>query len=304
MLRSGNVGTTVFYTDPVDANPINQTESLKELVADMRGGKVDVLVILGGNPAYDAPADFGFADALKNGGIPVRIHHGLYQDETAELCQWHVNDAHYLEAWGDSRAYDGTVSIVQPLIEPLYRGHSAVELRRHAGRGLRAPMGTSWCRPTGRSSMPAPISTLSGASRCTTAGWKARPSRLSRSARKNCANGCRTLRLQGIELNFRRDPSIYDGRFSNNGWLQELPKPMSKLTWDSALLVSPETAQQLGLATKDLVELELNGKTVKSAGLDSGRARRQFGHGFARLRTVARGTRRDRRRLQHVRSAL
>ena len=95
--NSGNVGKTVFYTDPVDANPVNQAESLKELVADMRGGKVDVLVILGGNPAYDAPADFGFADALKSANIPLRIHHGLYQDETAELCHWHVNDAHYLK---------------------------------------------------------------------------------------------------------------------------------------------------------------------------------------------------------------
>src|ERR1051326_4970178 len=126
--KLGNIGQTVFYSDPVDANPINQTESLKELVADMRAGKVDMLVILGGNPAYDSPADFGFADALKSTNIPVRIHHGLYQDETAELCQWHVNDAHYLEAWGDSRAYDGTVSIVQPLIAPLYDGKSSHEI--------------------------------------------------------------------------------------------------------------------------------------------------------------------------------
>ena len=124
----GNVGKTVFYTDPVDANPVNQTESLKDLVADMRGGKVDVLVILGGNPAYDAPADFGFADALKSPSVPFRVHLGLYQNETAELCQWHVNEAHYLEAWGDTRAYDGTVSVVQPLIAPLYDGKSAYEL--------------------------------------------------------------------------------------------------------------------------------------------------------------------------------
>ena len=94
----------------------------------MRSGKVDMLVIFGGNPAYDSPADFGFAEALKNTNIPVRIHHGLYQDETAELCQWHVNDAHYLEAWSDSRAYDGTVSIVQPLIAPLYDGKSTHEV--------------------------------------------------------------------------------------------------------------------------------------------------------------------------------
>ena len=126
--KLGNVGKTVFYTDPVDANPTNQTESLKDCVADMRGGKVDLLVILDGNPAHDAPADLGFADALQNTKIPLRVHLGLYQDETAELCHWHVNQAHYLEAWGDARAYDGTVSIVQPLIAPLYQGKSVHEL--------------------------------------------------------------------------------------------------------------------------------------------------------------------------------
>src|SRR5580693_7570284 len=83
--RLGNVGKTVFYTDPIDANPVNQTESLKDLVADMNGGRVDLLIILGGNPAYDAPADLNFADALKGGKVPLRIHYGLYQNETAEL---------------------------------------------------------------------------------------------------------------------------------------------------------------------------------------------------------------------------
>src|SRR5207302_806844 len=124
----GNVGRTVFYTDPVLSNTDNQTDSLKELVGDMREGKVDLLFIIGGNPAYDAPADFGFADALKNTKIPLRVHLGLYQNETAELCHWHVNEAHYLEAWGDARAYDGTASIVQPLIAPLYGGKSAHEV--------------------------------------------------------------------------------------------------------------------------------------------------------------------------------
>src|SRR5215469_1322551 len=126
-LNKNNVGKTVFYTDPVDANPVNQTESLKELVADMQGGKVDLLIILGGNPAYDAPADLHFADLLKSGKVPIRVHHGLYQDETAELCQWHVPATHELESWGDARAYDGTASIIQPLIAPLYSGKSAIE---------------------------------------------------------------------------------------------------------------------------------------------------------------------------------
>src|SRR5262249_41791679 len=124
----GNFGRTVFRTDPVNANPVNQTDSLKELVGDMRGGKVDLLIILGGNPAYDSPVDLGFADAMWTTKIPLRVHLGLYQDETAQLCHWHINQTHYLEEWGDTRAYEGTVSIVQPLTAPLYNGKSACEL--------------------------------------------------------------------------------------------------------------------------------------------------------------------------------
>src|ERR1700723_3200913 len=125
--KQGNVGKTVFYSDPGDANPVNQFESIKGLVADIGAGKVALLVILGPTPAYDAPSDLGFADVLKSNKVPLRVHFGLYQNETAELCQWHINQAHELEAWGDARAYDGTVSIIQPLIAPLYSGKSALE---------------------------------------------------------------------------------------------------------------------------------------------------------------------------------
>jgi MoCo/4Fe-4S cofactor protein with predicted Tat translocation signal len=258
----GNIGKTVFYTDPVDANPVNQTESLKDLVADMRGGKVDILIILGGNPAYDAPADFGFADALKNTSIPLRVHLGLYQNETAELCQWHVNEAHYLEAWGDARAYDGTVSIVQPLIAPLYDGKSACELismlsgqantggheilqaywkKQHPGTDFdefwKKSLHDGWVEGTTFAAKPV--------------GNKA--------AGFPAAAGPDP---KAIEINFRRDPSIYDGQFANNGWLQELPKPMNKLTWDNPVLMGPAMAERLEIKTEDLVELELNGKKV------------------------------------------
>jgi MoCo/4Fe-4S cofactor protein with predicted Tat translocation signal len=257
-----NVGRTVFYTDPVDANPLNQTESLKDLVADMRGGKVDILIILGGNPAYNAPADLGFADALKSSSIPLRVHLGLYQNETAELCQWHVNEAHYLEAWGDARAYDGTVSIVQPLIAPLYNGKSAYELaamlsgqadssaheivqaywkKQHSGADFdafwRKSLHDGWIEGT----TFAPKQVVNK-----TASFPAAP----RSDDK------------AIEINFRRDPSIYDGQFSNNGWLQELPKPMNKLAWDNPVLMGPAMAERMGIKTEDLVELEINGKKV------------------------------------------
>jgi MoCo/4Fe-4S cofactor protein with predicted Tat translocation signal len=259
----GNVGKTVFYSDPVDANPVNQTESLKDLVTDMRGGKVDLLVILGGNPAYDSPADLDFADALKNGKIPLRVHHGLYQNETAELCQWHVNATHELEAWGDARAYDGTVSIIQPLIAPLYSGKSSLEFvglltgqaeatgydltraywqKQHTGADFeqfwRKSLHDGWIENTALTPKPLKAETAP-------VGRVPLP-----------------LPLEAIELNIRRDPTIYDGQFSNNGWLQELPKPMTKLVWDNAILIGPKMAERLQIKVEDVVELELNGKKV------------------------------------------
>jgi molybdopterin-containing oxidoreductase family iron-sulfur binding subunit len=259
----GNVGKTVFCTDPVDANPVNQLDSLKELVADMNAGKVDLLIILGGNPAYDAPSDLNFADALKSNKVPLRVHYGLYNNETAELCQWHVNGTHELEAWGDARAYDGTVSIIQPLIAPLYNGKSPLEFvallsgqadatgydlvraywqKQHAGGDFeqfwRKSLHDGWIEGTAF----APKSLTAKAATPSDGGPKADSS--------------------AIELNIRRDPTIYDGQFANNGWLQELPKPMSKLTWDNAVLIGPKMAQRMGIATEDVVEIELNGKKV------------------------------------------
>ncbi|HEY4762179.1 MAG TPA: TAT-variant-translocated molybdopterin oxidoreductase [Candidatus Sulfotelmatobacter sp.] len=262
--KLGNVGKTVFYTDTVETNPANQAESLKDLAADMGSGKVDLLIILGGNPAYDAPADLNFADAMTSGKVPLRVHHGLYQNETAELCQWHVNQSHELEAWGDARAYDGTVSIIQPLIAPLYNGKSAIEFvallsgqtdangydlvraywqKQHTGADFeqfwRKSLHDGWIEGT------------AFAAKSFTAKSSAAPSQ------------AKAADDQEIELNIRRDPTIYDGQFSNNGWLQELPKPMTKLTWDNAVQIGPKMAERLQVKVEDVVELELNGKKIQ-----------------------------------------
>src|SRR5205085_1812126 len=130
----GNTGQTVLYTEPLEFYPNNQpvdpTDDLRALVGDMDAGQVEMLVIIGGNPVYDAPADLYFQDKLRKlfEAQKTTVHLGLYFDETSEWCEWHVPEAHFLEAWGDTRAYDGTVSIIQPLIAPLYRGRSALEL--------------------------------------------------------------------------------------------------------------------------------------------------------------------------------
>jgi molybdopterin-containing oxidoreductase family iron-sulfur binding subunit len=259
----GNVGKTVFYTDPVDANPVNRAESLHALVEDMRAGKVDLLLILGGNPAYDAPAELEFASALKSNAVNLKVYLGSHRNETAELCQWHVPEAHYLESWSDARAYDGTVSIVQPLIEPLYGGKSAHEIitilagqsgltghdlvqqywqKQHAG----GDFDTFW-----RKSLHD--------------GWVSDTAYAPKSVSLKMANlpPPEAASANAIELNFRRDPSIYDGRFANNGWLQELPKPLTKLTWDNPIMIGPAMAERLKLTFKDVAELEFNGQKVK-----------------------------------------
>jgi molybdopterin-containing oxidoreductase family iron-sulfur binding subunit len=260
--RCGNVGKTVFYTDPIDAHPVNQTESLRDLVSDMRAGNVDLLVIMGGNPAYDAPADLGFADCLKNSKVALRIYHGLYQNETAELCHWAVNEAHYLEAWSDGRAYDGTLSLVQPLIAPLYAGKSAHEMltallgafdasgydivrgywqKQHAG-----PEFEAWWRRTLNDGF---IEGSAYAPKAVSLKLQSLPA-------------AAVVDKNSLEVNLRRDPSVYDGQFANNGWLQELPKPMSKLTWDNAVLIGPRMADREGIKTMDVVTLELGGRRI------------------------------------------
>jgi molybdopterin-containing oxidoreductase family iron-sulfur binding subunit len=259
----GNVGKTVFYTEPVDANPVNRNESLHDLVQDIRSGKVDLLLILGGNPFYDAPAELDFASALKSDAVALKVYLGTHSNETAELCHWHVPEAHYLEAWSDARAYDGTVSIVQPLIEPLYGGKSAHEIvailtgqpgvsghdlvqqywqKQHTG----GDFDTFWRR---------------GLHDGLIADTAYAPKNVT--AKASSVQPSQSAAATDIELNFRRDPSIYDGRFANNGWLQELPKPLTKLTWDNPIMIGPAMAARMKVTFKDVAELEFQGKKVK-----------------------------------------
>ena len=260
----GNVGKTVFYTDSVDANPVNRGESLHALVEDMRAGKVDVLLILGGNPAYDAPAELEFASALKSNAVNLKVYLGTHRNETAELCQWHVPEAHYLESWSDARAYDGTVSIVQPLIEPLYGGKSAHEivtiLAGQSGLTGHDLVQQYWQKQhTGADFDAFWRKSLHD-------GWVAGTAFAPRSVSAKAAGipgAAQSNSGDALELNFRRDPSIYDGRFANNGWLQELPKPLTKLTWDNPIMIGPALAERLKLNFKDVAELTFDGKKVK-----------------------------------------
>jgi MoCo/4Fe-4S cofactor protein with predicted Tat translocation signal len=238
----GNIGATISITDPLEEQPENELESLRKLVTDMNAGAVKALIMIGGNPAFDAPADFNFAQAMVK--VPFRVHQSLYYDETGMLCHWHIPETHFLESWSDARAHDGTISIVQPLIAPLYNGRSPHEMlgallggmelspydavRAHYNQNPLTfePQWRKWLNDgvIAGSAMPA------AAAAASTAIPPATPAKP----------------VNGYELQLKHDPTIYDGRFANNGWLQELPKPQTKITWDNVLLVSPKTARDLG----------------------------------------------------------
>jgi molybdopterin-containing oxidoreductase family iron-sulfur binding subunit len=268
----GNQGRTVQLRPLADGPRPTHLEAIASLTDAMRGGAVDTLLILGGNPVYDAPADVAFGEALSR--VRTSIHLSEREDETSLACTWHLPRAHYLESWGDARALDGTLSIVQPLIEPLYGGRTPIEiLALAAGDSLTrgydiirrtfesqqavadGEADAAWRRAlhdgvvagsTSGAAMPA----LKGAD------WAGELARLARPA--PVVNGT-------FELVFAQDHKVYDGRFANNGWLQELPDPITKLTWDNAALMAPGDADRLGVRRDDLVDIALAGRTLRAA---------------------------------------
>jgi molybdopterin-containing oxidoreductase family iron-sulfur binding subunit len=277
----GNVGKTVVYTNSVESAPVDQIASLRELTDDMSAGKVDLLVILSGNPVYTAPADIPFTKALDK--VQTRVRLGLHEDETSELCHWQIPAAHFLEIWSDARGHDGTASIVQPLIAPLYGGRSAHEiLAAMSDRPEQAAydiVRDHWATETHLDVASSPfddqwrrwlhdgiIPNSAFAPRAVTLTVAA-------------ASGAVAAEVTGgIEVAFRLDPSVLDGRYSNNGWLQELPKPITRLTWDNAVITSPATAAKLkvtgkpsmqggehGQITSEVVTLTLGGRQVTGA---------------------------------------
>jgi molybdopterin-containing oxidoreductase family iron-sulfur binding subunit len=353
----GAIGTTVTYAAPVQVRPADQTASLVELTQAMDAGEVQLLLILGINPVFTAPADVRFAERLAK--VKLAVYHSLHRDETAHLCHWHVPALHPLETWGDPRAFDGTVTIMQPLTAPLYEARSEHEVlsaftaqstrraldivkdywtRAFAGQNgwtIRDPNGLPfanadafWTRivhdgfipgtaltaggiPTPFA--PAPPPAGAGAVAAAPVGVQATTPLQGPSAGPGAGRGVEVPRQpqtspaanpsaalperepaspvsgtgaapapagQGapsegtpasaetpsggpLEIIFRPDPTIWDGRFANNGWLQELPKPLTKITWDPAALISRSMADQRQLRSGDIVELRYRGANVQ-----------------------------------------
>ena len=268
----GSIGKTVVYTDSLEVNPTDQLADFKELLSDLDAGAVDLLLIIGVNPAYDAPADLDFINKYQK--ARMRVHCGFYQDETAQFCQWHIPMSHALEMWGDARASDGTVTLMQPLIAPLYQSKSTYEIL--ASFNSQATGDAALSRPGAEQSGYDMIRAYWASQK--PAGdfetwWKktvhdglvadsALPPK-TLSAKAPASSGASPS--SGLEISFHADPYVYDGQFANNAWLQELPNPVTRLTWDNAVLVSTATAQRLNLQPEDVVELKFQGRTVWGA---------------------------------------
>ncbi|HXG54627.1 MAG TPA: hypothetical protein VNJ03_04550, partial [Vicinamibacterales bacterium] len=336
----GNAAVTVTYAPAIEAMPTDRHASLAELAATMDAGQVEVLVIMGGNPAFTAPADLKFPEKLAKVGLIA--YHGMHADETAYLSHWTLPCAHPLESWGDGRSFDGTVTLMQPLIAPLYEGRSPQEMlslftqqadrrglailkdywtRAFSGGGgwaIRDASGqafkdvdTFWKRvlhdgfipgtavvsggPATAMTPAPPVATTPGLQAVTAAAGMAAPqgaatlgvpapeapgSQVPQAPSTSApqasgtstpgtpvagtpAPGTPAPATGGLEIIFRPDPTVWDGSFANNGWLQELPKPLSKITWDTTAWVSPRLAESRGLTNGDVIELRYRGNTAK-----------------------------------------
>ncbi|HEY2538729.1 MAG TPA: TAT-variant-translocated molybdopterin oxidoreductase, partial [Stellaceae bacterium] len=263
----GAFGSTIRLVEPVAASPVSQAQSLRDLVGDMMAGKVDTLIMIDTNPVYTAPADLDFAAALRR--VPLSVSLALYADETAVASTWQVPASHEYEAWSDARAFDGTITIQQPQVRRLYGGRSAQEL-------LAVLLGNT---------LPEDYALLRDY-------WQGRQQQgggdfehfwhesLRRGVVANTAATAVTATLRagpaadlptppavqgsGLDVLFRPDELVRDGRFVDNPWLLEMPRPFTRLTWDNAALIAPATAKRLGLDTEDVIDITVEGQEVRA----------------------------------------
>jgi len=263
----GNIGTTLLYRELKDVEESSLTE-FEKLNKDMEAGKINTLIMIGGNPVYDAPADFDFARSLAK--VETTIHLNTTMDETSQQSSWHIPQSHYLESWGDARSSDGTLSVIQPLIAPLYESHTSLEILtllisgnekkpydivRETWKDLLGARDFEniWRRVLhdgllADSQLPEKSPGINNRS-------------LGDVLTKNTFS-VMTPSERNLEVNFHVSPAVYDGRFANNGWLQELPDTVTKLTWDNAALVSHKTAQRLDVKNEDVVVLNMQGREI------------------------------------------
>ncbi len=274
----GNDANTIRWAIPDESLVSVESGTLRSLIADMESGAVETLLILETDPVYSAPEAAQVAHAMEK--VPLRLHAGLYETATSRLCHWNLPMAHFLESWGDLCAFDGTCSIVQPTIRPLKGQKPALEI---LATFLGSPLKTGneivksyWQQRASREHLDGGAdfeafwhrSLRDGVIRKGILGSGDSGVASESRGLQPGSNGAPFTALNaqtgdGLELVFRPDPTLFDGRYANNGWLQELPNPITSLTWGNAALISEKTAQQLGLGNEDAVEITLRGRSVQ-----------------------------------------
>jgi molybdopterin-containing oxidoreductase family iron-sulfur binding subunit len=305
LLGSAAVG----YARPALSDLVTGPSSLVALGREIEAGRVDTLVITAWNPAYSAPVDLAFGELLSR--VPTTVYHGLFEDETAHRSTWFLPAVHELESWGDARALDGTVSIVQPLLDPLWGGVGVAELLAAfvglADRGPRGLLRDSWSERTPRPDFAGWWDSVVQRGVVADTASPLEPTALDWSRLSAAFEHLPATRIEGIELNFRPDARVLDGRFADCAWLQELPDPITKLTWSNALELGANTAARLGLASEDRVEVKLDGRAVVAAVIvvpghadDAGTL--ALGYGRDGAEVVARGLGTDAYRLRASRA--
>ncbi len=252
----GNAGKTVFYAEPV----VPETQDLRSLVSAMQGGSVAALVMMEANPVYDAAGSLGFADAMRK--VPLKIHAGTHVNETGLRADWHVPVTHPLESWGDARSFDGTIGLLQPTVAPLYTGRSPAQIislltdgqERQAldllKQHYQGDQGDDVFEPQWQTILHDGFVANSASKPVETNLAAASPAPAAPSA-------------AGLDVLFRPDPAVWDGMGSDNPWLQELPKPLTKMVWSNAVSISQALAAREGLAQGDLVRVEAGGRSVE-----------------------------------------
>jgi molybdopterin-containing oxidoreductase family iron-sulfur binding subunit len=261
----GNVGKTISYRE-MQGMQDSRIRELQTLLSQIGEGKINTLVILGGNPVYNTPADLNFADLMQQ--VETTIHLSPTIDETSQQATWHIPQSHYLESWGDGRAVDGTLSLIQPLIAPLYDSGSTIELLAllNDGTGSNAYDLTreTWQTLLSRNNFEKEWRQVlhdgvfqNSQSRTVVPGLKT--ASIGQFFSKNAIRA-NLPHMDNLEIVFQVSPAVYDGRFSNIGWLQELPDAVTKIAWDNAAVMSHKTASALGLKNEDLIVLNLQGR--------------------------------------------
>lgn len=265
----GNTGKTVEFIP--ESNRPAHLESIRSLAEALSKGEVETLLILGGNPAIDAPVDLGFGDLIAKANSS--IHLSLYNNETSLRCEWHLPRAHYLEAWGDARSYDGTILPVQPLIQPLYEGKTPIELLASIAQD-ESTRGYDIVRRTLMNLLnPSDFESawrkwLNDGVIENTRDQTISPSFATQKLQtviQQRSTDKKPLGQDNLEIVFTPDSKLYDGRFANNGWLQEMPDFLTKLTWDNAALIAPSTAKALNIQHEELIKITLNGRELEIA---------------------------------------